>query len=53
MTMSIAFFLSQTGDLIHVPLNHITTVIAYPDKFGLTSEKIRVVYEKHGERVGV
>jgi len=40
MKISVAFFLSQTGDLIHVPLNHIGTVIDEPSKFGLTSEEV-------------
>lgn len=53
MTISVAFFLSQTGDLIHVPQNHISTVIADPQRFGLTREEIDAVYEEHGERVGV
>lgn len=50
---SVAFFLSQTGDLIHVPLNHISTVIADPQRFGLTREEIENVYKDYGERVGV
>lgn len=53
MTVSVAFFLSPEGHLIHVPLNHISTVLAEPEKFGLTSEHIRSAYEKHGERIGV
>jgi hypothetical protein len=50
---SVAFFLSQTGDLIHVPQNHISTVIADPERFELTREEIDAVYEEYGERVGV
>lgn len=53
MTISIAFFLSKTGDLINVPLNHISTVIADPERFGLTLEEIQTIYQRHGERVGV
>jgi hypothetical protein len=37
---SVAFFLSPSGDLFHVPLNHISTVVADPERFGLTIEEI-------------
>ncbi|MGB6066626.1 MAG: hypothetical protein WBG50_17615 [Desulfomonilaceae bacterium] len=47
---SVAFFLFQTGDLIHAPQNHISTVIADPERFGLTKEEIRAVYAKHSHR---
>ena len=53
MTINVAFFLSQTGDLIHVPQNHISTVIADPERFSLTRKEIDAVYEEYGERVGV
>jgi hypothetical protein len=53
MTMSIAFFISPTGDLIHVSDCHIATVIADPDLFGLTREEIEAVYKEYGERIGV
>lgn len=33
---SIAFFVSPTGDLIHVSTNHISTVIESPGTFGRT-----------------
>ena len=51
--MSIAFFLSETGDLIHVADSHISTVIAEPDRFGLTPAEIETAYRKYGERIGV
>ena len=51
--MSIAFFLSETGDLIHVVDSHISTVIAEPDRFGLTPAEIETAYRKYGERIGV
>lgn len=50
---SVAFFLSQTGDLIHVPHNHISTVIADPERFGLTEEEIQFVYDKYEEPLGL
>jgi len=54
MTFSVAFFLSPSGDLVHVPQNHISTVIADPERFGLTKEEeIQNAYSRHGERIGV
>ena len=50
---SIAFFLSQTGDLIQVPDSHIATVISDPQRFGLSLQEIQDAYSRHGERVGV
>ena len=50
---SVAFFLSPSGDLIHVAQNHISTVIAEPEKFGLTVEEIQNAYSRHGERIGI
>jgi hypothetical protein len=52
MMPSVAFFLSQTGDLIHVPDSHIATVIRDPERFGLTREEILAAYETHGEGMG-
>ena len=51
--MGTAFFLSHTGDLIHVPDNHIGTVIADPERFGLTPTEIENVFKEYGERVGI
>ncbi|MBI5251792.1 MAG: hypothetical protein HY912_20050 [Desulfomonile tiedjei] len=53
MTISAAFFLSPNGHLVHVPQNHISTVIAEPENFGLTREEIEALYREYGERVGV
>jgi hypothetical protein len=53
MMISVAFFLSPAGQLVNVPQNHISTVIADPERFGLTREEIDAVYEEYGERVGV
>ncbi|MGB6068395.1 MAG: hypothetical protein WBG50_26595 [Desulfomonilaceae bacterium] len=50
---SVALFLSPSGHLIHVPQNHISTVIADAERFGLTREEIEAAYLRHGERVGV
>ncbi len=51
--MGIAFFISPTGDIIHVSDCHIATVIRDPDTFGLTREEIEASYKEYGERVGV
>lgn len=51
--MSIAFFLSDTGDLIHVADSHIATVIREPQRFGLTTAQIEAAYLRHGERIGI
>lgn len=53
MTQSIAFFLSPDGHIVHVPLNHIGTVMADPETFGLTRGEIQASYHKHGEAMGV
>jgi hypothetical protein len=53
MTMKTAFFLSETGDLIHVPQNHISTIIAEPERFGLSREEVQAVYDNYGERLGL
>jgi hypothetical protein len=49
----VAFFISPTDDVIHVPLNHISTVIGDPKTFGLTRQEIQAAYDNQGERVGV
>ncbi len=53
MTISVAFFLSPNGHIVHVPQNHISTVIAEPERFGLTQAEIETAYRKYGERIGV
>ena len=51
MTMSIAFFISPEGFLVRVPLNHISTVIAEPDRFGLIQKEIQTAYDQHREKL--
>ncbi len=53
MTISVAFFLSDMGDLIHVPDSHIATVIGDPQRFGFILHEIQAAYSRHGERIGV
>ena len=36
-----------------MPQNHISMLIADPEKFGLTAEKIQNAYFRYGERIGV
>jgi hypothetical protein len=52
MTISVAFFLSPEGRVLHVPDTHIGTIIRDPEQFGLTMEEIEAAYLRHGERVG-
>ena len=40
MTTNVAFFPSRSGELIYVPLNDISTVIADPQRFGLTRGRL-------------
>ena len=47
-----AFFISPKGEIIYTPINHITTVIGNPKKFGLNIEFIEHVYDFYNERMG-
>ncbi len=49
----LAFFISPMGDLIRVPHNHIRSVIADPETFGLTQQAIENAYDMRGEQIGV
>lgn len=50
---SIGLFISPRGEIFSVRDGHISTLIADPEKFGLTTEKIRNAYSRHGERIGI
>ena len=50
--LSVAFFISPKGDILPVTGNHIGTVIADAEPFGLTIEKIKGRYEYYGECLG-
>ena len=52
ITRSVAFFISPRGKILFVKTNHIGTVIADPQRFGLAIEEIKSRYSDHGERLG-
>lgn len=47
-----AFFISPDGKLIPVKDTHISNIVKYPDKFGLSKEYVEKIYKKHKEPVG-
>jgi len=49
---TVAYWISPSGKVIDVGTNHIDVVIKNPQVFGLTPEKIKDAYEKHGEAMG-
>lgn len=50
---SIAFFISPLGKVLYVGQNHINAIISNPDKFDLTLDEIKKIYEKYDEKLGV
>lgn len=48
-----AYWISPYGQVVEVGTNHINLIIANPKKFGYTKEKIKEVYDKYGEPLGV
>lgn len=53
ITGSVAYWISPRGEVLPVTTNHIGIVIKYPKKFGYTTEKIKEIYDKYGERMGM
>ena len=51
--MGVAFFISPTGQLVDVSLNHINTVILNPETFGLTLGEIQAAYDKYQEKIPI
>ena len=47
-----AFWITPKGETVEVNRTHIQTVIDHPKKFGLTTDKIKSVYDKYNEPVG-
>jgi len=45
-------WVSPAAQILNVNTTHIDDVIAYPDKFGVTSDYINDAYKRHGEQVG-
>ena len=50
--MNAAFWINPTGKIHRVGKNHISDVIKYPRKFGLSQSEIRKVFDKHNEPYG-
>jgi len=46
------YWVSPKGDIITVPHRHINTVVDHPEKFNLTKEEVKKVFEKHKEPLG-
>ena len=48
-----AYWISPSGKIVETTsTNHISAVIAAPEKFGYTRNKIQAIYDKHGEALG-
>jgi hypothetical protein len=48
-----AYFVSPYGDVIPISTDrHIHEIMAYPEKFGLTTKEIEAIYKKHKEPMG-
>ena len=48
-----AFFISPGGEIVPVPINHISKVITSPELFNLTKEEIEAAYKKFNEPLGL
>ena len=48
-----AFFISPSGEIIYVGTTHIAQVISNPEKFGMSFEAIKKIYQQYGERIGL
>jgi len=48
-----AFFISPSGNIVEIMRSHIAFVIENPELFGLTKDKIIVIYREYDEPVGL
>lgn len=48
-----AYFIAPSGDIISVDQMHIDDVLKHPDKFRMTKEEIKEIYQKHNEPIGL
>ena len=53
MVVTAAFFISPSGEIIFVGTTHIAQVISNPEKFDMSFETIKKVYQQYGERIGL
>ena len=44
-------WIAPRGHIFGVPTTHITTVIENPDLFGLSKEKVKVIFDRHGNDI--
>ncbi len=49
---TLAYWISNLGEVVEVGTNHINMVIKNPKKFGYTTDQIKDVYDKYDERMG-
>ncbi len=52
ITNTVAYWISPKGEILPVMTNHIDVVIKYPEKFGLTSSRIKEIYNQYNEKIG-
>lgn len=52
-TFNVGLWLTPAGEYIKVQTNHVADIINNPSKFGVTSEFIKDLYDRHGEPLGV
>jgi len=50
--INLGLWLAPDGNYIEVKVNHIADIIDNPEKFGVTYEFIKEIYDKHGESMG-
>ena len=49
---TVAYWVSPRGEILPVKTNHVDIVIQHPKKFGMTTDKIREIYDKYDEHIG-
>jgi len=48
-----AYWISPYGEVVEVGTNHIQLIISNPKKFGYTEDKIKEIYDKYNEPLGI
>tara|TARA_B100000700_G_C14962676_1_gene817299 strand:+ start:794 stop:1357 length:564 start_codon:yes stop_codon:yes gene_type:complete len=48
-----SFWISPRGEIVGTTENHINTIIAQPEKFGLSMDRIKKFYDYYNEPIGV
>ena len=47
-----AYFITPKGEIIYCGVKHITTIIKYPEKFGMDKYFIEYIYNFYNEKIG-